>query len=178
MKAAKAAAAKAGDISLGTSSSASNSTPSQPKAPDLSLATTKMGGHMMMHAYSVGQKSKKKDPKPEEQRPGDWQCECGNYNFSWRKKCNACDRNKPFNPVEEESKQKELEKIKEERARRRAQQDGKIDPGDLRNLVNRERSKREGFGGRERDRDRGNDFRDRGMMGRDSGQSRERHGFG
>merc|ERR1719300_2298431 len=38
-------------------------------------------GPSVMHAYSVGQKSKKKDPKPEEQRPGDWQCECGNYNF-------------------------------------------------------------------------------------------------
>lgn len=177
MKAAKAAAAKAGDITLGGTSSG-NSATSQPKAPDLSLATTKMGGHMMMHAYSVGQKSKKKDPKPEEQRPGDWQCECGNYNFSWRKKCNACDRNKPFNPAEEESKQKELERIKEERARRRAQQDGKIDPGDLRNLVSR--SKREGFGGRDRemDRDRGRDSRDRSMMSRDGGHSRERHGGG
>jgi len=181
MKAAKAAAAKAGDITLG-SGPAGNSGASEPKVPDLSLATTKMGGHMMMHAYSVGQKSKKKDPKPEEQRPGDWQCECGNYNFSWRKKCNACDRNKPFNPVEEESKQKELEKIKEERARRRGgQQDGKIDPGDLRNIVNRERNKREGFGGR--DRERGSDSRDRGGMmgpmgGRDRGPSRDKPGFG
>eukprot|EP00092_Neocalanus_flemingeri_P045044 GFUD01050165.1.p1 GENE.GFUD01050165.1~~GFUD01050165.1.p1 ORF type:complete len:1287 (-),score=400.71 GFUD01050165.1:284-4144(-) len=178
MKAAKAAAAKAGDISLGSGPVGNSS--AQSKVPDLSMATTKMGGHMMMHAYSVGQKSKKKDPKPEEQRPGDWQCECGNYNFSWRKKCNACDRNKPFNPVEEESKQKELEKIKEERARRRGgQQDGKMDPGDLRNVVNR--GKREGFGGR--DRDRGSESRDRGL-GRDSGSSREggpsreRPGFG
>ena len=51
-----------------------------------------------------------------------------------------------------------------------------MDPGDLRNVVNRgggeERNKREGFGGR--DRDRGNDSRDRGMgMGRDRGSSRE-----
>merc|ERR1711915_512062 len=120
---------------------------------------------MMMHAYSVGQKSKKKDPKPEEQRPGDWQCECGNYNFSWRKKCNACDRNKPFNPAEEESKQKELERIKEDRARRRAQQqEGQIDPGDLRNLV-RERRKR----------DRERDSRDRGSH---SSRERDRGGFG
>lgn len=179
MKAAKAAAAKAGDITLGTGP-AGNSGASQSKVPDLSMATTKMGGHMMMHAYSVGQKSKKKDPKPEEQRPGDWQCECGNYNFSWRKKCNACDRDKPFNPVEEESKQKELERIKEERARRRGQQDGKIDPGDLRNIVNRERSKREGFGGRDRDRERerGSDSRDRGMVARDRGPSRDKPGFG
>jgi len=177
MKAAKAAAAKAGDITLG-SGTGGNSGAAQSKVPDLSMATTKMGGHMMMHAYSVGQKSKKKDPKPEEQRPGDWQCECGNYNFSWRKKCNACDRNKPFNPVEEESKQKELERIKEERARRRAQQDGKIEPGDLRNIVNRERSKREGFGGR--DRERGSDSRDRGMgaRDRDRGHSRDKPGFG
>merc|ERR1719369_1770828 len=163
MKAAKAAAAKAGDITLGGASSG-NSASSQPKAPDLSLATTKMGGHMMMHAYSVGQKSKKKDPKPEEQRPGDWQCECGNYNFSWRKKCNACDEKKPFSTVEVESKQKELERIKDERARRRSQQEGKIEPGDLRNVVNRERNKREGFGGR--DRDMGRDSRDR-MLGRE-----------
>merc|ERR1719341_408741 len=177
MKAAKAAAAKAGDITLG-SGTGGNSGASQSKMPDLSIATTKMGGHMMMHAYSVGQKSKKKDPKPEEQRPGDWQCECGNYNFTWRKKCNACDRNKPFNPVEEESKQKELERIKEERARRRAQQDGKIEPGDLRNIVNRERSKREGFGGRDRERDRGGDSRDRGMGSRDRGPSRDGPGFG
>jgi len=177
MKAAKAAAAKAGDISLGTSSTASSSTPSQPKVPDLSLATTKMGGHMMMHAYSVGQKSKKKDPKPEEQRPGDWQCECGNYNFSWRKKCNACDRNKPFNPAEEESKQKELERIKEDRARRRAQQqEGQIDPGDLRNLV-RERNKRDRERDRDRDRerDRERDSRERGSR---SSRERDRGGFG
>lgn len=187
MKAAKAAAAKAGDISIGSGPAAGTGgiTSSQSKAPDLSMATTKLGGHMLMHAYSVGQKSKKKDPKPEEQRPGDWQCECGNYNFSWRKKCNACDRNKPFNPVEEEAKQKELERIKEDRAKRRAQQEsGKIEPGDLRNLV-RERSRREGDRERDRDRDRGSrgdkerDSRDRGRSSRERGRgsSRERSGF-
>jgi hypothetical protein len=35
----------------------------------------------LLHAYSVGQKGKKKDKPPDEQRPGDWLCECGNYNF-------------------------------------------------------------------------------------------------
>jgi len=39
----------------------------------VAMAKTQMGAHVMMHGYSVGQKSKKKDPKPEEKRPGDWQ---------------------------------------------------------------------------------------------------------
>ena len=107
MAAAKAAAASAGDLSSHLVTNRSN-------------RHDNMGGHgqvnvlgpSVMHAYSVGQKSKKKDPKPEEQRPGDWQCECGNYNFAWRKECNACGRKKPFNEMEESAKQSELERIK------------------------------------------------------------------
>ena len=77
------------------------------------------------------------------------------------------------------STQKELDGWKG----RRAQQGGKMDPGDLRNVVNGERNKREGFDGR--DRGRRNDSKDRGMgMGRDrgssrdGGSSRDRPGFG
>ena len=38
----------------------------------------------LLHAYSVGQKGKKKDKPPDEQRPGDWLCECANYNFRYK----------------------------------------------------------------------------------------------
>ena len=77
-------------------------------------------GPAIMHGYSVGQKAKKKDPKPEEQRPGDWQCVCGNYNFAWRKECNACGAKKPMNQMEEDAKKEELARIKAEREKRRA----------------------------------------------------------
>ena len=57
----------------------------------------------LLHAYSVGQKGKKKDKPPEENRPGDWMCECQNYNFAWRKNCNACGKKKPFSKAEEDA---------------------------------------------------------------------------
>lgn len=72
----------------------------------------------LLHAYSVGQKGKKKDKPPDEQRPGDWLCECQNYNFAWRKNCNACTKKKPLNKAEEDAKKAELARIKEERAKR------------------------------------------------------------
>ena len=81
----------------------------------------------LLHAYSVGQKGKKKDKPPEEQRPGDWLCECQNYNFSWRKNCNACTKKKPLNAAEEDAKQKELQRIKEERAKRLKNQEREAD---------------------------------------------------
>ena len=81
----------------------------------------------LLHAYSVGQKGKKKDKPPEEQRPGDWLCECQNYNFSWRKNCNACTKKKPLNELEEAAKQAELKRIKEERAKRLKQQERDAD---------------------------------------------------
>merc|ERR1719411_1199542 len=114
MAAAKAAAAKTGDLS-------SHLVTNRSAGENLSGGGINVMGPSVMHAYSVGQKSKKKDPKPEEQRPGDWQCECGNYNFAWRKECNACGRKKPFNEMEENAKQTELERIKADRERRRAE---------------------------------------------------------
>ena len=81
----------------------------------------------LLHAYSVGQKGKKKDKPPEETRPGDWLCECQNYNFSWRKNCNACAKKKPISKAEEEFKQQELRRIKEERAKRLKNQEREAD---------------------------------------------------
>ena len=81
----------------------------------------------LLHAYSVGQKGKKKDKPPDEQRPGDWLCECQNYNFSWRKNCNACTKKKPLNEAEEKAKQAELKRIKEERAKRLKNQEREAD---------------------------------------------------
>ena len=81
----------------------------------------------LLHAYSVGQKGKKKDKPPDEQRPGDWMCECQNYNFSWRKNCNACAKKKPLNEAEENAKQAELKRIKEERAKRLKNQERDAD---------------------------------------------------
>ena len=157
MAAAKAAAAKTGDLSshLVTNRSAGES---------LSGGGINVMGPSIMHAYSVGQKSKKKDPKPEEQRPGDWQCECGNYNFAWRKECNACGKKKPFNQMEEETKQQELARIKAEREKRRQEGrggggGGRLDPGDLRNRVGDRGDRRDRD--RDRDRDRGRGDRDR-----------------
>jgi hypothetical protein len=49
--------------------------------PGLTALPVIEGG--LLHAYSVGQKGKKKDKPPDEQRPGDWLCECGNYNFRY-----------------------------------------------------------------------------------------------
>ena len=81
----------------------------------------------LLHAYSVGQKGKKKDKPPEENRPGDWMCECQNYNFAWRKNCNACGKKKPFSKAEEDAKQAELRRIKEERAKRLKNQEREAD---------------------------------------------------
>lgn len=81
----------------------------------------------LLHAYSVGQKGKKKDKPPDEQRPGDWLCVCENYNFSWRKTCNACGAKKPLNEMEESAKQAELKRIKEERAKRLKNQERDAD---------------------------------------------------
>ena len=81
----------------------------------------------LLHAYSVGQKGKKKDKPPDEQRPGDWLCECQNYNFAWRKNCNACAKKKPFSKAEEDAKQSELRRIKEERAKRLKNQEREAD---------------------------------------------------
>merc|ERR1711874_586301 len=157
-----------------------------PTGPDVAMAKTQMGAHAMMHGYSVGQKAKKKDPKPEEKRPGDWQCECGNYNFSWRKKCNACEKAKPFNPIEEKAKQLELEKIKADRAKRMAAK-AKAEQPDLKDTLDRERRDRErgrgrdDHGGRADDRG-GRDERggrdDRGGRGDDRGGRDDRTGRG
>merc|ERR1719300_1797767 len=174
MAAAKAAAARTGDLSshLVTNNRQDNT------------GGVNVLGPSIMHAYSVGQKSKKKDPKPEEQRPGDWQCECGNCNFAWRKECNACGKKKPFNKIEEDSKKAELERIKAEREKRRAAARGgggrgrdrsrdrsRLDPDDLRKVVDRDRNR----GGRDRDRsrDRRDSRRDRSST-RDSRRDRSK----
>ena len=163
MAAAKAAAAKTGDLSshLVTSDNQGGGRFGGNNAG----GGVNVFGPSVMHAYSVGQKSKKKDPKPEEQRPGDWQCECGNYNFAWRKECNACGRKKPHNQMEEDAKQAELARIKADREKRRAAArgdgggGGRLDPGDLRNGLR--------GNNRDRDRDRDSDRRDRGRDDRD-----------
>merc|ERR1719234_328898 len=126
MRAAKAAAAKAGDLPI---SATEDGTP----------GATSDGRHAILHGFSVGQKGKKKDPKPEEQRPGDWQCTCGNYNFSWRKTCNACDQKKPFSKAEQDSRSKELDRIKEDRSRRRGAEGGVQE--DLRERMKRKRQR-------------------------------------
>merc|ERR1719150_830763 len=135
MRAAKAAAAKAGDLPL---SATEEGTP----------GATSDGRHAILHGFSVGQKGKKKDPKPEEQRPGDWQCTCGNYNFSWRKTCNACGAKKPFSKAEQDGRAKELERIKEDRARRRGGEGGGP-PEDLRDRMKRNRLGKGREGGQE-----------------------------
>merc|ERR1719189_13734 len=118
LAAARAAAGKmGGGAPVG---GANDQKPGPATGPDVGMAKTQMGAHAMMHGYSVGQKAKKKDPKPEEKRPGDWQCACGNYNFAWRKECNACGAKKPLNPMEEDAKKEELARIKAEREKRRA----------------------------------------------------------
>merc|ERR1719330_1081881 len=109
----------------------------------------------------------KKDPKPDEARPGDWQCACGNYNFSWRKECNACAKPKPFNETEEEFKQKELARIKEERAKRRAMQSASQDDQDR----NRDRLDRNREINRELERKRAS--RDRRSKDRDRSRDRD-----
>lgn len=129
----------------------------------------------LLHAYSVGQKGKKKDKPPEEQRPGDWLCVCENYNFSWRKTCNACGSKKPLNEMEEKAKQDELKRIKEERAKRLKNQER---DADLRKIAEREerrggKDRDRGSRDRDRDRDRG---RDRGGRDRDRGRDRGRGG--
>merc|ERR1719273_517039 len=134
MRAAKAAAAKAGDLPI---SATEDGTP----------GATSDGRHAILHGFSVGQKGKKKDSKPEEQRPGDWQCTCGNYNFSWRKTCNACDQKKPFSKAEQDSRSKELERIKEDRARRRGAEGGQQE--DLRDRMKRNRQGKGRDGGQE-----------------------------
>merc|ERR1719242_1855414 len=126
MRAAKAAAAKAGDLPI---SATEEGTP----------GATSDGRHAILHGFSVGQKGKKKDPKPEEQRPGDWQCTCGNYNFSWRKTCNACGAKKPFSKAEQDGRTKELERIKEDRARRGEGGGGGGQQEDLRERMKRNR---------------------------------------
>merc|ERR1719275_111628 len=134
MRAAKAAAAKAGDLPI---SATEDGTP----------GATSDGRHAILHGFSVGQKGKKKDPKPEEQRPGDWQCTCGNYNFSWRKTCNQCDQKKPFSKAEQDSRSKELDRIKEDRARRRGAEGGGGVQEDLRERMKRNRQQGKGRDG-------------------------------